>query len=89
MTPTEWMTAVGIGGTAAAGAIAWATHIAWTLSAMNSQLSSLLAELKDHKLNNATDHQELWRTVHELANVSNAHENRLVRLEATQTKSGS
>lgn len=81
MTPSEWIAALSIVGTAIAGSIAWATYIAWLGSSINTNLLTLQKDWTEHKQLNATDHQELWRVVHKLAEVSHSHEHRLSLLE--------
>lgn len=82
MSAEAWVGAVAVGITVLGGLLGWATYVAWMLSQMNSNIKALRNEAHESKSKNASDHKELWSTVHELAKTSQAHENRLVRLEA-------
>lgn len=78
MSPSEWIAALGLGGTFVAGAITWAWYVASTLGAMNQNIAVLSTKIKANSL----DHTELKNAVHELLRTSQLHESRITRLES-------
>lgn len=81
MNSEAWVGVAAIIVTAVGGVVGWLTYVAWLLSGMSSNIRGMREDLASQKTQNTEDHKEIWKNIHELANISQMHESRLVRLE--------